>query len=88
MGNNYLLQHPQEGTAVVQKVMKDVPADLVQNAMKDIILPQISKDGKMTPAEWQATNTVLVESGLLKAPLDVSEGNVWTNAYIGDARVP
>lgn len=88
MGNNYLLQHPAEGTAVVQKAVSSVPADIVNSAMKDIILPQVGKDGKMSPDQWQATNQVLLESGMIKQPMDVSEGKVWTNAYIGDAKVP
>ena len=88
MGNNYLLQHPQEGTAVVQKAQSKVPPNIVQNAMKDTILPQIPKDGKMDENMWKATNTVLLESGMIKQALDVKEGKVWTNAYIGDAQVP
>jgi len=88
MGNNYLLQHPQEGQAVIQKAMSAVPQDIVQNAMKDIILPQIPKDGKMSEDMWTATNTVLLESGMIKQALDVKDGKVWTNSYIGDPTVP
>ncbi len=88
MGNNYMLQHPKESIALLQRFFSSVDPKIVEDSVNQIILPQVPKDGKMTEAEWKATNNVLVESGLIKEPIDTREGVIWTNEYIGDARVP
>jgi ABC-type nitrate/sulfonate/bicarbonate transport system substrate-binding protein len=87
-GNNYVIQHPAEAIALLQKDFASVPPQIIEQSMREVILPQIPKDGKMTEAMWTATNTVLYESGLIKQPLDIKEGALWTNQYIGDASVP
>ncbi len=88
MGNNYLLQHPDEAIALLKKDFSAVDPAVVEDAVRQVILPQIRKDGKMTPDMWNATNQVLVESGLIEQPLDTKEGGFWTNEYIGNASVP
>lgn len=88
MGNNYMLQHPKESIALLQRFFSSVDPKIVEDSVSQIILPQVPKDGKMTEADWKATNNVLLESGLIKEPIDTREGVIWTNEYIGDARVP
>ena len=88
MGNNYMLQHPDESIAILQKEFKSVDPKIIEQVVRDTILPRITKDGKMTQAMWEATNTVLVESGQIAKPVDTKEGVLWTNEYIGNATVP
>ncbi len=88
MGNNYMLQHPDESIALLQKSFSAVQPAVIEKAVREVILPQVPKDGKMTSEMWAATNQVLVESGLIDKPLDTKEGGFWTNEYIGNANVP
>jgi NitT/TauT family transport system substrate-binding protein len=88
MGNNYMLQYPNESIALLQKTFNQVDPQIVADSLKTIVLPQVPKDGKMTEAMWKDTNTVLFESGLVKQPIDTKEGGIWTNEYIGNPRVP
>ncbi len=88
MGNNYMLQHPNESIALLKKSFGGVPPEIVEQAVKEVILPRIPKDGKMTEEMWKATADVLLESGQVDKPIDVKEGGIWTNEYLGDARVP
>lgn len=88
MGNNYVLQHPAEAIALLQKDFASVPPQIVEQSMRDVILPQIPRDGRMNEEMWTATNTVLFESGLVKQALDIKEGALWTNQFIGNAQVP
>ncbi len=80
-----MLKYPNESIAILQKQFASVDPKIIEAATKEIILPQIIKDGKMTEDMWKTTNTVLVESGLIDKPLDLKEGGFWTNEYIGDA---
>ncbi len=88
MGNNYMLQHPDESIALLKKDFNGVPPEIIDQAVRDVILPRIPKDGKMTKEMWDSTNQVLVESGQIDKPLDTKEGGFWTNEYIGNANVP
>lgn len=88
MGNNYLLQHPRESITLLEKDFDKLDPSVVQAAVNSVMLPQVPKDGKMTQDVWNMTDTVLVEAGILKQRVDVSEGALWTNAYLTDASVP
>jgi ABC-type nitrate/sulfonate/bicarbonate transport system substrate-binding protein len=88
MASNYFIQHPEESIKLMQKEFEPVAPNLVESFMKETVLPQAIKDGKMSSSGWEQVNKVLVASGAIKAPIDTKEGGVWTNEYIGDARVP
>ncbi len=87
MGNNYILTHPDEAVSILQKDFASVDPKIVEDSVRTTIIPQVPKDGRMSEAMWKATNTVLLEAGLIQAPVDSKEGVVWTNDYIGDASV-
>lgn len=84
MGNNYIIQQPETALAILQEIWSDVDPDIVAEAFESTILPQVQavENGLMTEEQWEATNTVLVEAGLVDEPIDVSEGSFWTNDYI------
>jgi ABC-type nitrate/sulfonate/bicarbonate transport system substrate-binding protein len=88
MGNSYLTKHPDESVALLQKAFKDVPPEIIESSVRRVILPQIKADGRMTRDGWIATNIVLLESGQIDKPLDISEGGLWTNQYIREFTVP
>ena len=88
MGNNYLLQHPDQSIALMQKDFNSIDPKIIEAAMRNVILPAVRKDGKMSEDMWTATNTVLQEAGMIQKPLDIKEGGIWTNEYIGNANVP
>ncbi len=88
MGNNYMLQHPDESILLLQKSFKSVDPKIIDQVVREIILPQVKPDGKMTEAMWKETNSVLLESGQIQSPLDTKEGVMWTNEYIGNPALP
>lgn len=88
MGNNFMLKYPEQSIEILKKQFSNVDPRIVEATTREIILPQVIKDGKMTEAQWKDTNTVLLESGLIDKALDIKEGVVWTNEYIGDASIP
>lgn len=85
MGNNFIIAYPDQAIALLQKDFSSVDPQIVNDTLRQIVFPQVPRDGRMTPDMWSATNTVLVESGLTNQPLDTADGTVWTNAYLGDA---
>jgi NitT/TauT family transport system substrate-binding protein len=88
MGNNYILQYPDEALKILQAQFSKVDPSVVENAFNKTILPQVKEDGKFDAAMWDNTNTVLVDAGIIDKAVDTSEGVVWTNKYIGDASLP
>lgn len=87
MGNNYILAHPQESIQLLQKDFSKTDPDIISNAAKDVVFPQVPKDGKMTSGMWNNVSSVLTESGAINQPLDTSEGKIWTNKSIGNPAV-
>jgi len=88
MGNNYILQYPDEALKILQAQFSKVDPSVVENAFNKTILPQVKEDGKFDAAMWDNTNTVLVDAGIIDKAVDTAEGVVWTNKYIGDASLP
>jgi NitT/TauT family transport system substrate-binding protein len=88
MGNNYILQYPDEALKILQAQFSKVDPSVVENAFNKTILPQVKEDGKFDADMWDNTNTVLVDAGIIDKAVDTSEGVVWTNKYIGDASLP
>lgn len=88
MGNSFLAKHPDEAVALLQAAFKDVQPEIIAASVRQVVLPQIKADGRMTQDGWTATNTVLLESGQIDKPLDISEGGFWTNQYIRPFSVP
>ncbi len=88
MGNNYMLKYPEESIRILQKTFSSIDAKLVEQSIRESVLPQVVKDGKMTEEMWQATTRVLFDSGVVDKPLDPKEGVLWTNKYVGDATIP
>jgi NitT/TauT family transport system substrate-binding protein len=88
MGNNYILQYPDEALKILQAQFSKVDPSVVENAFNKTILPQVKEDGKFDADMWDNTNTVLVDAGIIDKAVDTSEGVVWTNKYIGGASLP
>lgn len=88
MGNNYILQYPDEALKILQAQFDKVDPSIIENAFKKTILPQVREDGKFDSAMWENTNTVLVDAGIIDQPVSTDEGGLWTNKYIGDASLP
>jgi NitT/TauT family transport system substrate-binding protein len=82
MGNNFLLTHTDEAIKLLQKQYSKVDPEVIANAVKDSIIPNVKKHGLMDASMWKNTNKVLTEAGFIKEPLDVGEGQIWTNKYI------
>jgi ABC-type nitrate/sulfonate/bicarbonate transport system substrate-binding protein len=87
MGNNFILKHPDAALVILKKVFESVDPAVVEYAFLNTIKPQVKPDGKMDAAMWQSTNDVLLGAGIISSAIDVSEGGIWTNSYIGDASV-
>ena len=88
MGNNYILQYPDEALKILQAQFSKVDPSVVENAFNKTILPQVKEDGKFDAAMWDNTNTVLMDAKAIDTAVDTSEGSLWTNKYIGDASLP
>lgn len=86
-GNNFIIQHPQDAMPIIEKKFSTIDPKVIDSSVQTI-LPLLVKDGKMTEDGWKATNTVLQEAGIVKQPMDTTEGHFWTNDYIGDTTVP
>lgn len=88
MGNNFIIDYPEAALRILQEgpFSESDPA-IIENAFYATILPQVEKlpSGLMTEEMWEATNTVLLEAGVIEEPVDVSEGGFWTNEYIDEA---
>jgi NitT/TauT family transport system substrate-binding protein len=85
MGNNYIIQYPERSLRILQTgPFSHVDPDVIEAAFYRVVLPQVEAlpDGVMTEEQWEATNTVLLEAGVIDEPIDVSEGTFWTNEYI------
>ena len=65
---------------VLQQYFPTVKAETLTNALNDVIVPQMPKDGRMTQAGWDKVVKVL--SSVNNKPLDTSEGVLWTNKYL------
>lgn len=87
MANNYALAHPDEVVGIIQKDFPKVDPDVVAASLKEIVFPQVVKDGRMSREGWDATSLVLQQLGVLAQPIDTAEGGIWTNEYIGQTAV-
>lgn len=87
MGNNYIIEHPEEALRVLQEgPFADSDPEIIEKAFYATILPQVEAlpSGLMTEEQWEQTNTVLLEAGVIDQPVDVAEGGFWTNEYIDE----
>jgi NitT/TauT family transport system substrate-binding protein len=87
MGNNYIIEHPEEALRVLQEgPFVDTDPAIVETAFYETILPQVEAlpSGLMSQEQWEETNTVLLEAGVIESPVDVAEGGFWTNEYIDE----
>lgn len=85
MGNNFIIQYPEQALRLLQEgPFSETDPAIIEDAFYATILPQVEKlpDGLMTEEMWDATNTVLLEAGVIDSPIDVAEGGFWTNEYI------
>jgi NitT/TauT family transport system substrate-binding protein len=85
-GDAYAIQHPDETIAVLQKYFPGLNVDILRDAYTNVVVPAMTKNGKMNPAGWKNVSDVLVTSGSIKKPLDAKEGNLWTNSYITEVQ--
>jgi ABC-type nitrate/sulfonate/bicarbonate transport system substrate-binding protein len=60
------------------KSVEEAPLTESLNRMKKGIPP----DGKMTKSGWEGVMNFSIAGGLLRQPIDVSEGTIWTNKYL------
>jgi NitT/TauT family transport system substrate-binding protein len=88
MGNNYILQYPDEALKILQAQFSKVDPSIIETAFNETILPQLKEDGKFDAAMWDNTNAVLMDAKAIDKAVDTSEGSIWTNKYIGDASLP
>lgn len=85
-GDAYAIQHPEETIAVLQKYFPGLNVDILRDAYTNVVVPAMTKNGKMNATGWKNVSDVLVTSGSIKKPLDAKEGNLWTNSYITDVQ--
>jgi NitT/TauT family transport system substrate-binding protein len=87
MGNNFIIEHPEEALQVLQEsAFGDADPEIIETAFYATILPQVEAlpSGLMSEEQWEQTNTVLLEAGVIEDPVDVGEGGFWTNDYIDE----
>jgi NitT/TauT family transport system substrate-binding protein len=82
MGNNFVRKHPETAIKLLQKTFSKVDPKTIEDSFNSNILPNIPANGTMDEAMWESTNRLLIDTGLIDKPLDVSEGRVWTNSFI------
>jgi NitT/TauT family transport system substrate-binding protein len=82
MGNNFVRKHPETAIKLLQKTFSKVDPTTIEDSFNSNILPNIPANGTMDEAMWESTNRLLIDTGLIDKPLDVSEGGVWTNSFI------
>jgi len=85
MGNNFILEYPEESVKILQEgPFAQVDPGIVEEAFYRVILPQVEpvRNGLQTVEGWTDTMTVLVESGVIDAPIPFEEDTFWTNKYI------
>lgn len=88
MGNNYIVEYPDEALKILQAQFSKVDPSIIENAFQKTILPQIKKNGQFDADMWNNTNTVLLDAGVISQPLPMDEGKIWTNEYIHDPSLP
>jgi ABC-type nitrate/sulfonate/bicarbonate transport system substrate-binding protein len=85
MGNNYILEYPEASLKILQEgPFSSVDPAIVEDAFYGVILPQVEpvRNGLQSEEGWSDTMTVLVESGVIDAPIPFDEGTFWTNEYV------
>jgi NitT/TauT family transport system substrate-binding protein len=85
MGDNFVLKHPAQSLAILQKLYPAVAPDVVKAAFEQNILPNIRANGQFTPAMWQSTSDVLTKGQFISKPLDTAPNVIWSNNYINVA---
>lgn len=81
-GNNLVLDSPDEAISLMQESFAEMDADVIEESMREVIIPQVPRDGLMTTEMWEATSGVLEGSGTITEALDAKEGTLWTNDYL------
>jgi NitT/TauT family transport system substrate-binding protein len=85
-GDAFAIQHPDETMVILQKYFPGLNADILRDAYTNVVVPTLTKNGKMNATGWKDVSDVLVTAGSIKKPLDAKEGNLWTNSYITEVQ--
>lgn len=80
-GNNFLMDHPEEGKKVLQAFWPNAAPRIIQFGL-DGVRPGIPRDGRMTEGGWRNVVKILREAGVIQTGMDTTEGRYWTNRYL------
>lgn len=82
MGNNFILKHPAEALALLQKEYSTVDPQVIKESFDQTTVPNIPANGQFDASMWQSTGQVLQQGGSIPKPLDPAPNVIWTNNYI------
>lgn len=81
-GNEYIKNNTAEAVELLKAAFPQTDPDIIDDAVTDLIAPQVPAAGAFTEAGWQATKEILIGAGTGSNDLDVSEGGFWTNEFV------
>jgi NitT/TauT family transport system substrate-binding protein len=82
MGNNFILKHPTQALAILEKQYSSVSPAIIKQSFEQTTVPNTRSNGQFDQSMWQSTSDVLKQGGFTPKPLDASPNVVWTNNYI------
>ena len=79
--NNFLVNSPNAVAVLRANHFKNVSEEVLAESLRQI-RDAIPVDGKATQAAWEGAMRFAIASGLIKQPIDMTEGVYWTNKYL------
>ncbi len=79
--NNFLVNNPNAIAVLRANDFKNVTEEVLAESLRQI-RDAIPVDGKATRAGWENAMRFALAGGLIKQPIDMTEGVYWTNKYL------